>query len=78
VVAALLRQEIVGRNVLYGRWTFQVVEEFDDTYYDPVRAAERQIRDRLLAGRRHVQESELKDARRTGGHKDHIRRPADG
>jgi hypothetical protein len=72
---ALIRREVVGRNVLDGRWTFQVVEEFDDSYYDPVRAAERHIRDRLVAGRRHVHESELKDARRTDGHTDHTRRP---
>jgi hypothetical protein len=76
--ATLIRREVVGRNVLDGRWTFQVVEEFDDSYYDPVRAAERQTRDRLVAGRRHVHESELKDARRTGGHGDHTRRPATG
>ena len=25
-----LQTELVGRNVLYGRWTFQIVEEFDD------------------------------------------------
>ncbi|MDT5192759.1 MAG: hypothetical protein QOI28_5010, partial [Mycobacterium sp.] len=25
-----LETELVGRNVLHGRWTFQVVEEFDD------------------------------------------------
>jgi hypothetical protein len=76
--ATLIRQEIVGRNVLDGRWTFQVVEEFDDSYYAPVRAAERHIRDRLMAGRRHVHESELKDARRTDGHRDHTRQPVDG
>src|SRR5690554_2732771 len=27
--AELLRHEVVGRNVLDGRWTFQIVEEFD-------------------------------------------------
>lgn len=27
-----VRVELVGRNVLEGRWTFQIVEEFDDTY----------------------------------------------
>jgi len=29
-VAERLATELVGRNVLPGRWTFQVVEEFDD------------------------------------------------
>ena len=71
-----LRHEVVGRNVLDGRWTFQVVDEFDDHYYEPVRSAERHVRDVLTAGRRHVYEAELKDARRTGGHPAHARRPA--
>jgi hypothetical protein len=75
--ATLIRREVIGRNVLDGRWTFQVVEEFDDSYYDPVRAAERHIRDRLVAGGRHVHESQLKDDRRTDGHEDHSRRPVD-
>ncbi len=30
--ADLVAGEIVGRNVLPGRWTFAVVEEFEDTY----------------------------------------------
>src|SRR5687767_5300797 len=33
--AALLRKDIVGRNVLDGRWTFQIVEEFDRTFWEP-------------------------------------------
>ncbi len=32
-IADRLEGELVGRNVLYGRWTFQVVEEFDDSYW---------------------------------------------
>ena len=73
--AELLRREIVGRNVFDGRWTFQVVEEFDDCYYEPTRAAEREIRDRLMDGKRHVFESELKEQRRTEGHGAHTSRP---
>ncbi|HSL59238.1 MAG TPA: hypothetical protein VK866_15435 [Acidimicrobiales bacterium] len=74
-VADDLRTEIVGRNVIEGRWTFQLVEEFDDTYYRPAEAAEQRIRDALLAGRRHVFESEMKDERRTAGASHHERRP---
>lgn len=55
-----VEQDIVGRNVLEGRWTFQIVEEFDDLYYRPVQAIEQEIRDRLMAGRRHVYEAEMK------------------
>lgn len=29
--AERLRAEIVGRNVIEGRWTFQIVEEYDET-----------------------------------------------
>lgn len=76
--ASLLRREVVGRNILDGRWTFQVVEEFDDHYYRPVRAAEEHIRSVLMDGRRHVHEAELKDSRRTHGHPNHTRRPLPG
>ena len=43
-LADQLREEIIGRNVLDGRWTYQIVEEFDDLYYRPVEDAERRIR----------------------------------
>ena len=29
-VAERLETEVIGRNVLHGRWTFQIVEDFDD------------------------------------------------
>jgi hypothetical protein len=67
--------EVVGRNVLHGRWTFQVVEEFDDCYYRPAAAVEADVRDALVAGRRHVYEAELKEARRTAGRPHHECRP---
>jgi hypothetical protein len=76
-LADLVRDDVVGRNVVHGRWTFQVVEEFDDGYYGPVAAVERRVRDELMAGRRHVYEAELKDARRTPGRRHHERRPSD-
>ena len=43
-LADQLREEIIGRNVLDGRWTYQIVEELDDLYYRPVEDAERRIR----------------------------------
>jgi hypothetical protein len=70
-----LRQDHVGRNVIEGRWTFQIVEEFDDTYWAPLREADACIRDELVAGRRHVYESEMKEARRTRGRRHHESRP---
>ena len=67
--------DVVGRNLLDGRWTFQIVEEFDDVYYDVVRATVRRLEDELLDGRRHVYEAEMKDARRTRDRPGHERRP---
>src|SRR5438445_5611081 len=36
--AALLWRSLVGRDVLEGRWTFEIVERFDDDYYDLARS----------------------------------------
>lgn len=74
-LAEELRRDIVGRNVIEGRWTFQVVEEFDDGYWGPFRELEGRVRDELLAGERHVFEAEMKEARRTHGHPHHEPRP---
>jgi hypothetical protein len=69
-----LATELVGRNVLDGRWTFQVVEEFDDTYYEFFREIERESR-ALTGGVRHLHEARMKQRRRTGGHPDHTADP---
>src|SRR6201990_3267339 len=39
-IADRLYTEMVGRNVLNGRWTFQIVEEFDDVYWSVFREHE--------------------------------------
>ncbi|HET7327960.1 MAG TPA: hypothetical protein VFJ14_11830 [Nocardioidaceae bacterium] len=74
-MADRLATELVGRNVLPGRWTFQIVEDYDDTYWSPFRELEQQVRAQLTAGRRHLAEAELKESRRTHGHPDHRARP---
>ena len=74
--ADAVRDEVVGRNILDGRWTFQIVEEFEEHYYEPVRALEQQLRDELMDGKRHVLEAELKEQRRSSGHPAHTSRPA--
>lgn len=66
-LADSLSTRIVGRNVLPGRWTFQIVEEYDDTYYAEFRQQEKDARDALAGGRRHLYEAELKERRRTHG-----------
>jgi hypothetical protein len=74
-VADEIERQHVGRNVIDGRWSFQVVEEFDDDYFGPLTALDRQVQDQLMAGVRHVFESEMKDERRTPGRPGHERRP---
>lgn len=69
--------EWVGRNALPDRWTFEVVEAFDDTYWDVAVALEREIRETLLGGRRHVHEAEMKAARRDGSEAGSLPGPRD-
>ncbi len=66
-----MRTELVGRNVLDGRWTFQLVEEYDDGYYRAFASAEKEVRDSLVEGRRHLYEAEMKEDRRTHAHPGH-------
>ncbi|MDN4614674.1 hypothetical protein P5G50_09430 [Leifsonia sp. F6_8S_P_1B] len=77
-LAERIDRELVGRNVIEGRWTFQIVEDYDDNYYGIFRDLEREARDRLAAGRRHLFESELKEQRRTRGEHGHASRPDAG
>lgn len=73
--AERMETELVGRNVLYGRWTFQVVEDFDDNYWAVFREHEKRVREELLDGARHLHESRMKEQRRTHGRKGHEARP---
>ena len=75
--ADLLEDEVVGRNVLYGRWTFQIVEDFDDNYWSVFRDHERRVRDELQDGKRHIFEAEMKELRRTHGQAGHEAKPED-
>lgn len=59
--ADALTTDLLGRDVLAGRWTFQVVEEYDDGYYRCFTELERRIRDELAQGRRHIFEAEMKE-----------------
>lgn len=74
-LADRIQEELVGRNVLRGRWTFQVVEEYDDGYYADFKRLERAARDQLVEGRRHLYEAEMKEDRRTHGRPGHEREP---
>ena len=40
-IADRIERELVGRNVIPGRWTFQIMEEYDDGYWSLFRELER-------------------------------------
>lgn len=74
-LADRLEHELVGRNVIEGRWTFQIIEEYDDNYFSAWRATEREAREELVEGRRHLFEAEMKESNRTHGRPHHAAIP---
>jgi hypothetical protein len=62
--AASLWRSVVGRDVLEGRWTFEIVERFDDDYYDAARSELSRLEESLVEGRRHAHEESLRIRRR--------------
>jgi hypothetical protein len=74
-LADRIEAELIGRNVLPGRWTFQIIEEYDDGYYRVFHDLERLTREQLVDGRRHLYEAEMKEDRRTHGRPGHAARP---
>jgi hypothetical protein len=75
-LADQIGRELIGRNVIAGRWTFQIVEDFDDGYYATFQRLDAQAREKLAGGRRHLHEAEMKERRRTHGRPGHEARPA--
>jgi len=71
-----LERQMVGRNVIDGRWSFQIVEEFDDLYHRAVTDSVRQLEQEFQGGVRHVHEARMKEDRRTRSLPGHERRPA--
>lgn len=69
-----LERELVGRNVLPGRWTFQVVEDYATSYYEPFRGFDAEGRE-LTGGYHHLYEAGLKRERRTAGEPGHEATP---
>jgi hypothetical protein len=76
-LADRIDRELVGRNVIPGQWTFQIVEAYDDTYYSVFRELDRAAREELVEGKRHLYEAEMKEERRTHGAPGHEATPAD-
>lgn len=76
-IADELDKVMVGRNVIQGRWTFQIVEDYDANYYSAFVEEERKARESLVEGKRHIFEAEMKEARRSHGMPHHEATPAD-
>ena len=70
-LADALDRDLVGRNVIADRWTFQVVEDYDANYWSVFRAFDQRARDELSDGDRHVYEARMKQRERTKGHTGH-------
>jgi hypothetical protein len=71
-----LGRELVGRNVVADRWTFQIVEDFDANYWTAFRDFDARARTELADGDRHVYEARMKQRERTAGHPRHEAGPA--
>ena len=71
-----LDRDLVGRNVIADRWTFQIVEDFDASYWTTFREFDARARDELADGDRHVYEARMKQSERTKGHPRHEAGPA--
>jgi hypothetical protein len=77
-IADEIETDLIGRNVIEGRWTFQIVEDYDQGYYSAFKEQDRRAREALVEGRRHLFEAEMKEERRTHGLRHHEARPEDG
>jgi hypothetical protein len=71
-----LDRDLVGRNVVADRWTFQLVEDYDANYWSTFRAFDERARTELAGGDRHVLEARMKQRERTAGHPAHEAGPA--
>ena len=60
-------QVLIGRDVIPGHWTFQIVEAYDEHYWQVFRAIAEKVRGELAGGAAHVFEAELKVTEQTGG-----------
>jgi hypothetical protein len=58
---------LVGRDVIPGCWTFQLVEQYDAQYWQPFRAVEADVRERFAGGTSHLYEAEMKHGEQQPG-----------
>jgi hypothetical protein len=71
-----LDRDLVGRNVIADRWTFQIVEDYDAGYWSTFRDFDERAREELSGGDRHVYEARMKQRERSAGHPAHEAGPA--
>jgi hypothetical protein len=65
--AHTLERDVVGADVIEGRWTFHIVEEYDDGYYAAFKRAEQACREALADGARHLHEATMRSRAKAGG-----------
>ncbi|MET9271411.1 hypothetical protein [Kribbella sp. NPDC003557] len=70
-IADELEKELVGLNVNAGRWTFQIVEDYERIYYTAWDRHHHRVVDDLVDGRPHQREAEMKQDRATPGEPNH-------
>lgn len=74
-IADEIGERLIGRNVIEGRWTFQIIEDYDSGYHSLFTELEKKTRDGLVEGKRHLFEAEMKEERRTQGEAGHEATP---
>lgn len=60
-------QVLVGRDVIPGCWTFQIVEAYDEHYYQVFKAVADKVRQQAGGGSPHLFEAEMKVHEQTDG-----------
>jgi hypothetical protein len=75
-LAEEIEANLVGRDVIPDHWTFQIVQEYDDTYWSVFREYENKARQLLAGGRRHLHEATMKREEQAGKTYDQTRPPA--
>ena len=73
-LADLVDEVLVGRDVIDGRWTFQLVEAYDASYWSAFREVEAHLR-QATGLEQHTFEAELKTREQTRRHAPRSDRP---
>lgn len=66
-LASEVDEVLVGRDVVPGSWTFQLIEAYDEHYWKVFQAVADKVRGRLTSQTRHLFEAEMKVAEQTSG-----------